>query len=236
MPEPLVHVRDHPEERSRPLPLVRLDELRPLDVRAVRGVRRQVAEERLALLVPLLHPRGRGIEPQVRAVPGEALGPAVVEVAAVEQRVVELRRGVAHPEAEVVRRLLKPLVVRPVRVVVAQVPLAEQPRLVPRGREHLGRGWNARPEERPPGGDGRRAVPKRVHARQQLPAGGGTHRGDVEVGKPNRFGGEPIEARRLQHRVAGVREVAHALVVGDDDQDVRLASRRPGRAGGRGKQ
>jgi hypothetical protein len=90
----------------------------------------------------------RLVEPDVGGVAFHRLGNAVAEVSVVVEIVAE---GVAHMSEDttaVVQGLLEALVVRPQRVVVAQVPLAEHPRAVPRLREHFGDGALARRHER----------------------------------------------------------------------------------------
>ena len=43
---------------------------------------------------------------------------------------------------------------------------------------------------------------------------------DVEVREANALISQPVEVRRLQHGVAVTREVAVALVIGDEEDDV----------------
>jgi len=51
----------------------------------------------------------------------------------------------------------------------------------------------------------------------------------MKVGEARALGMKPIEVRRLQIRVARAGEIAQALVVGQDEDDVRAAAReRPG--------
>ena len=110
----------------------------------MRGIRRQVAEERHVLSFAVLHPRHRGVEPEVRAVTLVSLLDAVVEVPAVDQRPVELGRGLELAPAEVVDALLEPLIDRAVRVGIAEVPLAEDAgAYIPRERTRR-QGWGCR--------------------------------------------------------------------------------------------
>ena len=127
-----VEVGDHAEETGRPLALVGLDVFLQVDAGGVRGVRRQVAEERLVPPPAFLHPGHRGVEPEVGAVAPVTLLDAVVEVTAVDERPVELGGGLKLAPAEVVHALLEPLVDRAMRVGIAEVPLAEEARPVAR--------------------------------------------------------------------------------------------------------
>ena len=65
-------------------------------------------------------------------------------------------------------------------------------------------------------------VAQAIHAGQELAARRRAHRRDVEVGEPDALVVQPVEVRRLQHRIAVAGQLAVALVVGDDDEDVGL--------------
>ena len=92
--EVLVQIGDHAEElRGRPRFLVRRGVLLGHPGRAVRRVGGQVAEERLAVCRHVAHPLHGLAEPEIGAVALEALGHALVQVAAVEIVVVELGGG-----------------------------------------------------------------------------------------------------------------------------------------------
>src|SRR5688572_22922641 len=97
----------------------------------MRGVRRQVAEERLVAGLALLHPGHGGVEPEIGAVAAVPLLLSIVEVAAVDQRPIELGRRLKLAPAEVIDAFLKSPVNRAVRVGIAEMPLAKNPRLVP---------------------------------------------------------------------------------------------------------
>jgi hypothetical protein len=43
----------------------------------------------------------------------------------------------------------------------------------------------------------------------------------MKVRQPDRFLRERVEVGRLEHRIAGGGKVAHPLIVGHDDQDIR---------------
>ena len=55
-------------------------------------------------------------------------------------------------------------------------------------------------------------------------AGRRAGRADVEVGEANAFVMQPVEVGRLEDRVAVAGQIAVALVVGEDEDDVRAAA------------
>ena len=65
-----------------------------------------------------------------------------------------------------------------------------------------------------------RAVSQAVAAGHQLAAGGGAHGGHVEIGEADALAVQPVDVRRPQHGVAMARQVAVALVVGEDQDDI----------------
>ena len=116
---------------------------------------------------------------------------------------------------------LKPLVDRPHRRVVAQVPLAEDAGSIAGAGEHLGQGDFVGVHQRPAqvGVDHAGAIV--VAAGQQAGSRRRTDRRDIEVLEPDALPGERVEVRRLDLGVAVNTQVAEALIVGDDHQDVR---------------
>ncbi len=67
------------------------------------------------------------------------------------------------------------------------------------------------------------AHPFRIAAGEQCrPRRRADRRGDHEAGEPAPFSGEPVEMRRADRLRAKAPEVAVALVIGEDDDDVRL--------------
>ena len=137
----VVDVGDHPVEcRQFGVPAhlrgVRLAPLVGDAVRAVRGVRRQLDEER-TVAMGLDEPR-RLAEEHVRAITRELLRPAVAGIGVVEVVVAPVIGDLPDSPAAVDERLLEPAIPRPEGEVVAQVPLAENRRRVTVLREHLG--------------------------------------------------------------------------------------------------
>ena len=158
------------------------------------------------------------------------MGEAAVEVVVLPE--VGHRRDAP---AKVVDRLLEAALMRQVREAVAEMPLAEHRGAVAIRGKDLGHRRDAVPEERPPRADRRGTVVQRIFARHELTACRRAHRRDVEVGQPDALIVEPVEVRRLEHRIAMARQVAIAVVVGQQDDDVRapgrLRLRSPGHSG-----
>ena len=202
--------------------------------RRVRGVVRDVGEERLARL-------GLGDEFDRRV--GEHVGAVALRLhllAVPRQHGVEVRGLRVHlrrvgrlgePAAVAPERLAEPAVLRPQRVVVAEVPLAEQAGPVAGRGEQLRQRGHVRPHHRPAGGRVHDPGAVVVKAGQQARPRGRADRRDVEVLQPHRLFGEGVEVRRPDDRVAVGTEVAEPLVVGDHEQDVGAVR---GRGGGPG--
>ena len=66
------------------------------------------------------------------------------------------------------------------------------------------------------------AVLKLMPAGEQRAARRGASRRDLEVNKPHALCAKPIEVRRLEDRVTMGGKVAIALVVSQNEQDIRL--------------
>ena len=232
IPHVLVDVRDHSEEArdGARLALVGLAILVRTEERPVRRVRRQVRKERFALRRALLHPLHRLAEEDVGAIPRVLLASAVVHVRVVEVIVVPEVRSGRDVRGRKEDRLVETAVLGPEGIDIAQVPLAELSRAVAGRREDVRHRRKAGAQERPPARDVHRPVAQRVAARHDLPARRRAHGGDVEVGEPDALSMEAIEHRRPKHGVAVAGEITVALVVRQDDDDVRP---RPGRKCGR---
>ena len=194
-------------------------------MRGVDRVERDVQEERLL-------PGGLGDEPgrllgdQVGAVALVAadlvvavpVEPAVAQVRVVVDRAVVVAVLVVEPAAR--RQVLRP--------EVAEVPLAADRRGVPRLLQRL----RERPlvERQPvlgprPDHAHLQPVPHRVAAGHERGPGRGADRLDVERVEPGPGRGELVEVRGLDLLAAHEPAVLPAHVVGEDEHDVRLASR-----------
>ena len=199
-------------------------------MRPVRRGGRQIAEEALARLRFPAHPPHGLAEEHVGRVAGESAPPAVVPVGVVEVIVVpEIRRG-ADVRRRIPERLVKAPVLRAIGIIVAQMPFAEDAGRVAGGGEQVGHRRQVAAEQRASAGDVHRAVAQAIHARHELAARGRTHRRDMEVREPDALGVQPVEMRRLQHRIPVNGQLAVALVIGDEDEDVGQASRNCGGA------
>ena len=121
----------------------------------------------------------------------------------------------------------------PILRFIAEVPLAEDARGVAGGLEHLRerRGLQREPlalEDRVSD-----AVLELVAAGEERAARGRARGADVEVREAHALGVETVHVRGLEHGVAVGGDVAVALVVGEEEDDVRaLAGERGGGGGG----
>ncbi len=137
----------------------------------------------------------------------------------------------ADPEAVPVDREIEASVLRPERIVVAQMPLAEMGgsvAIVPEGFRHVGQIATA---------DGAALrhcgcpVAKRRDPGQQLAARRGAHRGNVMVREPHAFRPEPVEVRCAQPRITVRPEITIAEIISQDEDHVGPVFSRPEHAG-----
>ena len=209
-------------------------------MRRVRAVERQVHEKRPIVLV-LDELDGRvgddvadialGFQPRaVMAERGAEIGAALVDRVG---RVARLRQ----PAAVEHQRFLKTPVHRTHRVIIAQVPLAEDARAIAAGGEHFRQrrfvGMHERTAQEGVGHPGTVIV---TSGHQASPRGR-AHRHDVEIGQRNALRSQAVDVRRADKRIAGYAQFAETLVVGKDDDDVRFGGRvcRRGVRGGRSR-
>ena len=124
------------------------------------------------------------------------------------------------------------------RVVEAHVPLADERRLVPRlpqaaGERHQGVADHVQAELVVIDD----AVPMGVLPREEAGAARRAEgRGDEEVAEQDALARQAVDVWRLGERVAGGAERIPALIVGDDEDDVRPASLADGGLKGRAQQ
>ncbi len=121
------------------------------------------------------------------------------------------------------QRLLKALIAGAHRVVVAQVPLAENAGLISGFREHLGSGHLARIHHRAAEECVDDASAVVVAARHEARPRGRAHRANLELRELHAFAGDAVHGRGVEVRIAVQGEVAIALIVGNDEYDVRPA-------------
>ena len=104
-------------------------------VRRVRRVRRDETQERLILVrLDKLHRLG---EKHIGAIALEFLRLTIHQQRIVDIVITPVIRDLSQPPTPVIHRLLKTPVLRPVRIVIPQVPLAKQPRRIPMLLQHL---------------------------------------------------------------------------------------------------
>ena len=126
----------------------------------------------------------------------------------------------ADPAAAVPQDLMKAPVLRAIGEVVAEVPFAEHSCPVAVGGEDLGHGGFVAPQQTAAEDGGPHSRPQIVPAGHQGGAGRGAQRRDVEIGRANALGVEIVQMHCLEHRVAVARQIAVALVVGEDQDHV----------------
>ena len=236
--EVVVDVRDHAEELRRSLALVARLVLGAHLQRTVRRVRGEVQVEGLPAFYAL-DPLRRLREKDIGAVAFGLLELAVVFDERGEIRVarrVAARAGVvlADAAAAVDEDLVEAASLRLILVLVAEVPFAKHACGVTDGLQHLRqRDGVERHALAFQDGVGH-AVLEFVPAGEQRTARGRAGGADVEVREPHAFAVQPVEVRRLEHRIAMRRDVAVALIVGEDENDVRAFARKAGGVGAGG--
>ena len=112
--------------------------------------------------------------------------------------------------------------VRLIRGLIAKVPFAKDAGSVAGLLQLLGQG--GRPKGQPFAlKDGvRDAVLELMPAREQRATRRGASRRDLEVNKPHTLCAKAIEVRRLEDRVTMGGNIPIALVIGQNEQDIRL--------------
>ena len=194
--------------------------------RAVRRVERDVGEEGFFGGGLLADEAVRLGEKHVGAKTLGGDDAAVVKITAVEVGVVPEIGRLADPAAAVIVDLGETAVLRAVGVVVAEVPLAEQAGGVAVGFEQLADGDLVFAQH----GAAVDGVPHAGAVGPVTGEQGGARRrargSNVIVLELRRLGGEAVDVRGFDDGIARETEVAVALVVGDDEDDVGLPRRR----------
>ena len=196
------------------------------DQRTVRRVRSDVGQEGRSGRHGTLHELDCFVEEDVGAVPLERLPFAIANVGVVEVVVapeVGYRADVGGGEPH---RFVEAAVLRPEGVVVAEVPLAEHPGSVAGLREDVGHRRDLGPQQGATAADVDRAIPRGVHAGQQLSAGWRAHRRHVKVVQAHALASQAVEMRCLEHRVAVGGQFAVSLIVRHHEDDVRRLGER----------
>ena len=92
--------------------------------------------------------------------------------------------------------------------------------------EIVGDGWDFGTKEGPSAAHVDGPVTGGVHPGKELPAGGRAHRGDMIIGQTDALAMKTVQVWGLQDRVPVNGEFRVALVVGHDDQYVRMPFKR----------
>ena len=200
------------------------------DHRRVGSVQSDVSEEWFFLRVLAIDPcRGRA-EEQVRAEAFRANDGVVVQKHIVEVGslgvLLEITVG-ELPDATgaVHENFVEPTILRQIRRVVAKVPLAEKARRVTGAPEGLGERNHSRREALALQDGMGDAHFKLVAPAQERGACGRASRANLEVGESRALGMKTVEVRRLQIRVPHAGQIPHALVVGENENNIRAAAR-----------
>ncbi len=120
--------------------------------------------------------------------------------------------------------LVKAALVGPILGFIAQMPFAEHPGRVAGLFEHRGQRYCIEPEPFAFEDCMRDAIVKFMAAGLDRRACGRAGGADVKIRKPRAVFVELIEVRCLDDRIAVTGEVAVALIIGDDQNDVRPAA------------
>ena len=189
------------------------------------GVGAEIDEERLVVVLHLVDEAGGVVEENIGAESLGGGGLAVVEIGAVEIGVVPIVRRLADAAAAVAQDLLEAAVFRAIGVIVAKVPLAEHASVVAgiaenrSQRDFVGAQHGTAHDGVP---DARAIGPMSGQKRGSRRGAGG---GDVVIGEADALSVQRVEIRRLQDRVSVAGEVAVALIVGDDQDDIGALGR-----------
>ena len=200
----------------------------------MRRIGGDVGEERLA--APVTDPANRLVEIHVGAVSLERLLLAVAE----QDRIKVVGSGrigrLSDAAALVDHGCLEALIDGALRVVVPEVPLAEDPGAVAGISEHLCDGYFVRRHHGAAQVGVDHTCPVVVAAGHQRGPSRSAHRRYVEARHFDALGRQGVEPGCLQDRVAVRTELSPALIVSHDQDDVGPVGDLAGRPAGRGQQ
>ena len=191
----------------------------------MRRVGGQIDEERPVLVrADELH---RGVEEHVALVAGarRILPATVVEEVVVDAVVAPVVGRTTGAAVAVAQPLVEPTVDRPVGVVRAQMPLAEVAGAVAVVAEDIGHRHFVVAEHVAPANGSPAAHTVGIAAGHQRGPSRRAIAVHMEVAEPHGFVGQAIQVRRLDDRIAVAAQVAVALIVGEQDDDIGLAWR-----------
>ena len=187
----------------------------------MRGVGREIEQERLR---PILFDEPHALtEPDVGAVALELFELPVPFVGVIEVVVAPVIRGLPNPAATMPDDILKAPVLRTMRSVVAEVPLADHPgHIAGAGKQVCDRLFVPVHHRAPRTGSVTRPCTG-VIAGHQRRARGRAERADMEIREAHGLGVEAIQIRRLEDRIPVTGQIAVALIVSHHEDDVGLA-------------
>jgi hypothetical protein len=197
---------------SKSLPI----QIRPLLRRVHRSVRRigaEIGQKRFPFVRIFLDELLRVFKEDIRAMPFCRHWNTVVPVRAIKISIVPVVRGLPHSASAMAEHVLKAPVFRPIRIIVAKVPLPKHPRGIPGIAKDIPDRHFVLPQHRPahngvPDAGSIRPVP-----RNQGGAGGRAGRRDVIIVQPDRLAVQFVEVRCLNDRVAMCCNVPIALII-----------------------
>ena len=189
--------------------------------RAVRGVGAEVNEERLIIVLDLLDEPLGVVEKHIGAKALHRHGFAVVKIGAVEVGVVPVVGRLPHAATAMAQHFLKTAILRAVRIIVTQMPLAEHGCVIAAIGENPADGHLVVAQHRAAHDGVPHACAIGPVAGNQRRARRRTGRRHVVVGEPHAVRMQLVEVRRLEHRIAMTRQIAIALVIGDHQNHIR---------------
>ena len=202
------------------VPFVGLAVFLGTEVRAVRGVGRDIGEKRFVFVcLDKLH---AFIEPNVGAETFKSLVLSVDDVSVIEIVVAPIIGCLADAAGFVVNAVLEAPVFRAIGIAVAEMPFTEQPRGITIRTKDIGHGGfttaqhvaslNGVPDTNTIG----------VTTGHQGRSCRGTGGVDVKVVQQRSLLGQLVDVRRLDRGIAGEGQIAVTLVIRDDDDNVGL--------------
>ena len=146
----------------------------------------------------------------------------VAEVGVVEIGIAPVVRGLVYASPTVVEGFIKPAVVGVKGIVIPQMPFAKHARAVSRRLEKVRKGGFVGSQERAPANGVPDAGAVAVATGQEAGARRRTRGSHVKIGKPQAFGVQVVDVRRLKGVISMAAEIAISLVVRYDKYHVRF--------------
>jgi len=162
------------------------------------------------------------VEPDIGAISVVRPGLSIVKVGVVEIIIPPKIGGLADAAALMGHDMLESAIKGTIRIIVAKVPFPEHSGPVAVGTKQIGQGRLIGAENRTPPTSRPGSVPNRTVSGHQRAAGGRTERLDVKIGQPSGLLIKTVDVRRLDPRISGAAQISIALIVGNDEYDIRL--------------